>query len=86
MIHANSVESYAAIQPTLGDKQAQVLDYIKRYGPCTDREVREGLGRLAWADAVSPRITELVALGLVTQAAKRKCQYTGRAVRVVALA
>jgi DNA-binding MarR family transcriptional regulator len=65
MIRQTSLESYRKCQPTLGKKQAEMLDVFKDTTSCTDRDLAKILG---WSiNTVTPRRNELAAKGLIVE-------------------
>jgi predicted transcriptional regulator len=69
---------YTEIKPHLGDRQKVVLEEIKKGGNMTNSEIKEALG--VEINTVTPRVNELVKLGLVMEGGKRTCRVTGRTV------
>ena len=82
-VRDTSIEAYRYLQDTLGKRQLKVYEAIKRcylnWGASTDREIATYLG---WKDPnnVRPRRNELVEMGWVVEAGKRKCKVSGRTV------
>jgi len=69
----------------LGKRQAAVLEVYKTTGRChTDRSVMFNLGQLD-PNACRPRISELIAKGVLEEKGKVTCPITGRTVRLVGL-
>jgi predicted transcriptional regulator len=77
-VRETSVMAYEAIKPTLGEKQAAVLAVIKAKGAICNYDIAQELGISICR--VTPRTTELVKGGLVTEAFKAKCKSTNRTV------
>ena len=83
MIHPNSLKAYDELD--LGKRQAAVLEIYKTTGRChTDRSVMFNLGQLD-PNACRPRISELIAKGVLEEKGKVTCPITGRTVRLVGL-
>lgn len=77
MIQSTSLAAYQAeVKPTLGERQAQVLEYLRHWPSLTNTEISKGLA--IPINAITPRTNELVKRGLVEEAGKRPCQITGR--------
>lgn len=76
-IQPTSLAAYAAeVRPTLGERQARVLEAFKRHPDLTNNELASVLG---WQiNRITPRTNELVKRGLVEEAGKRACRVTGR--------
>lgn len=81
-VHANSVEAFHGLTD-LPQRQREVLALYCVAIPLTDREVSERLGRELYT--VRPRITELVAAGLLVEVGTSKDPVTARTVRTCAL-
>ena len=76
-IQITSLEAYAhEIFPTLGKRQALIVQYLRSAGEHTNCEISDALNLPI--NTVTPRIKELRAQGLVLSARKRKCNITGR--------
>lgn len=70
-----SRKAYQAIKASLGEKQRQVYEVLKRIGPSTNRELAEELG---WEiNRVTPRVHELLVDDLVQLHSRRSCTITG---------
>lgn len=78
-IHSNSLASYASLG-NLGDRQRATLACYWPT-PLTDREVSTMLGIELYQ--ARPRVTELIALGLLREIGSQKDPITGRKVRIV---
>lgn len=83
-IHEHSRDAYREEYPKLAGRKAQVYEWIAQHGPSTDREVMEGLG-YSDMNSVRPRISELVAAGILIECTEHYCDLTGRLVRVLDL-
>lgn len=81
-VHPNSLAAYHGSGPALSRRAQTVLDWLRAHGPATDRQAARGLG-FGDMNAVRPRITELVDLGLLRETGSRRCEVTGKTVRVV---
>lgn len=64
------------VKPTLGDRQKIIYEVLKSGSNFTNQEVADRLG--FQINTVTPRMNELVKLGVVELATKRKCNRTGR--------
>lgn len=80
-MHPHSIEAHDAELPKLTGRKVQIYEFIKQHGPCTDRDVCEGL-KFYDMNAVRPRITEMIPLYL-KEAGARRDKLTKRTVRVV---
>ncbi|MCY3021499.1 MAG: hypothetical protein NTW87_20995 [Planctomycetota bacterium] len=81
-MHQNSLAAYRQGTRELSTRAAQIMAWVLTNGPHTDREVAAGLG-FHDLNAVRPRITELVAAGLLCELRNAKDDLTGKTVRVV---
>lgn len=82
-IHANSLAAYDAGKRELfSARQLQILDYMIGNNARTDREIMRGLG-FADMNAVRPRITELIASGVLFEVGTQQCPVTDKWVRLV---
>ena len=72
-----SIKAYhEEIQPTLGKRQAQILEVLKIFKSVTNTELSKAI---QWPiNTVTPRIKELRDKGLVELASVRNCAITGR--------
>lgn len=76
MLQQTSLMAYREIYNSLGRKQQQVLRTFYRHKNLTNSEVAAMLG---WSiNRVTGRVFELRQRGLVEEAGKRHCPYTGR--------
>lgn len=84
--HENSLEAYHAPdrKSLATGRRAEILSWLRRNGPATDREVMLALYDSGDLNMVRPRITELLDSGHLHTHGKRLCQYSGRHVRLVA--
>lgn len=81
--HAHSAASLAEERAAgrISARAATVLDALRGFPhPATDRQLAEALG-FADLNAVRPRITELLALGLIAEMPGVRCEVTGKTVR-----
>ena len=81
-MHANSLQAYREERQALQARELEVLDVLRMFGPLTDREVMECCG-YAEPNAVRPRITRMVALGILVEHDAVRCPVTGKTVRRV---
>ena len=80
MIQDTSLEAYREIQAKLGNRQKQILYWIRRstkeQGNVTNMELADAIG---WSiNRVTPRVYELRKKGKVVLDEKRRCTVTGR--------
>jgi hypothetical protein len=81
-VHANSVKTYHESREKLSERAEEVLAvYVHSGVKMTDREVMRAL-LYSDMNAVRPRISELIDLGLLRECGKRVDSVTGRHVRV----
>ncbi len=81
--HNNSSESLLGERENgrIGRRAEAVLLTLRSFNsPPTDREIAAKLG-FSDLNAVRPRITELIALGLVVEMGSVSCEVTGKTVR-----
>lgn len=78
-MHANSLAAYHSLED-LTRRQREVLGCFSLRDNLTDREVAEMLGREKYT--VSPRITELTGVGVLTEAGSTTDRVTGKTVRI----
>lgn len=64
------------VKPTLGERQRIVYEVLKTGDNFTNQEVADHLG--FQINTVTPRMNELVKMGVVQLSEKRKCKKTGR--------
>jgi predicted HTH transcriptional regulator len=83
-MHENSLAAYYAEEPKLSTRAQAILSWIELHGPHTDREIAHRMG-FAESGAVRPRITELIQAGKLLEVCSRRCEVTGKRVRVVDL-
>ena len=78
-IQETSLNAYREeVEPTLGQRQGQVLEILKDCDNATNSEIAEKLG---WSiNRVTGRVFELRKSDLVVQACKRTCKVTKRTV------
>lgn len=84
MIHQHSIEAFHVERGRLSRRTLRILDWIELHPCVTDREVMHGLG-YSDMNAVRPRITEAVDAGALVEVGEKRCQVTGKTVRVVDL-
>lgn len=78
-----SIKSYHELleEGAIGEGQRVVWEYLARNADQTDREVARGLG-FQDPNATRPRRNELMHLGVVVEAGKRKCSVSGKTASV----
>lgn len=85
-MHCNSLLAYwSGEEGMFGKRELLVLDYIKRHGPCTDREVMAGLGATD-PNFTRPRISGLIDKEVLEEVGEIQCPITHKTVRIVAIA
>ena len=78
-VQDTSIKTYHEIiaEGLLGDRQVEVYELLLKNVPLTDVEITQKLGKRD-PNYVRPRRKELVDMGLVEDAGKRKCSITHR--------
>ena len=69
-----SLDAYRDVLPTLSNARKKVLAYIVENGPCTGRQINQGLG----SQSAHKRLSELERLGVIRCAGVIKCPITGQ--------
>lgn len=82
MIHQNSLCAYHEGRQALSERAGLVLAWVREHGPATDRQIMSGLG-FGEPNAVRPRVTELVDIGMLAEVGSVRCSVTGKTVRRV---
>lgn len=82
-VHANSIAAYHSQETKLSRRCQEVLAWITRHGPHTDREVAYGMGFGENLNAVRPRITELIDANKLMEVGDIICPVTRIKVRRV---
>jgi len=83
-LHQHSLDAHAATEETMTGRKRAIMEWLRAYGPATDRHVKEALfGERADMNTVRPRITELIAMGLCHEVGSIKDEVTGLHVRLV---
>ncbi len=81
-VHENSRAAFHSSAPMISKRQQLVLDWVMVHDLATDRQIMNGLG-FADMNAVRPRVTELLAIGLLRECGWTICSVTGKRVRCV---
>ena len=83
-LHIHSLLAQDAKADVLSGRKAAIAEWLRAYGPATDRQVRDALfGDRADMNMVRPRITELVKIGVCHEVGSVKDEATGLHVRSV---
>lgn len=82
VMHQHSLQAYEQEEVKLSRRASEILSWIARNGPKTDREVMQGMG-FNEPNSVRPRISELIGAGKLMEVCNRKDATTGKTVRVV---
>jgi hypothetical protein len=83
-LHVHSLEALEVKAEALSGRKAEIVAWLRAYGPATDRQVRDALfGDRADMNMVRPRITELVKCGVCHEVGSVKDEATGLHVRIV---
>ena len=80
--HANSIAAYHSSGPLISRRARMVLEWVRKNGQATDRQIVEGLG-FRDMNACRPRVTELVQMGALVEVGSARCAITGKTVRIV---
>lgn len=83
-IHDHSREAYRAAQGAINPRAKLIVEWLRHNGPATDREIAKGL-KFADMNSVRPRVSSLVEGGVLIEVSAKKCDVTGKTVRVVDL-
>lgn len=83
-MHPNSLLAYHQGRTDLFSKRQQGVLAVLAKGPATDREIMIALERTD-PNAVRPRVTELLAAGVLEEAGQRTDPMTRKTVRIVKL-
>lgn len=75
-----SIDAFKGIQKEMGTRQIAVLNTFKELKTATNLEVSKRMGLPI--NQVTPRTNELVKMGKVEACGKRKCQISGKFVKV----
>lgn len=82
-IHRNSTRAYHELADTLPKMQGYIYRaLLGAYDAQSDRNVKD-ICRTDDMNNVRPRITELIRKGLVEEVGSKKCEVTGKTVRIV---
>ena len=81
-IHQNSAEAYQELEAFLIGRKKEVYEWLQANGQATDREIKVGLG-YDDMNAIRPRISELVEIGLIKEVGRVLDKKTLRRVRIV---
>lgn len=82
-MHTNSLAAYQEESATLSRRAKEILTFLERHGPATDRQTKVFLG-YPDMNCVRPRITELIDANLVHEIGSTIDATTEKKVRVVA--
>lgn len=83
-LHQHSLDAHAATEETMTGRKRSIMEWLRAYGPATDRQVKEALfGERADMNTVRPRITELIGMGVAHEVGSIKDSITGLHVRIV---
>ena len=82
-MHWNSLEAYDEERAKLNKRANAIFLYMRDLGsPITDRNVMRDMG-FTEPNAVRPRITEMIKIGLMEEVGSIKCEVTKKTVRLV---
>lgn len=84
MIHEHSRLAYHAELPRFSRRAQKILDWLELHPRKTDREIMIGMG-FTDPNAVRPRVTELIESGSLIEVSEKRCEITGKTVRIVDL-
>tara|TARA_B100002019_G_scaffold111530_1_gene95930 strand:+ start:2188 stop:2475 length:288 start_codon:yes stop_codon:yes gene_type:complete len=82
-LHSNTLTSYTEVLPRISKRETIIHQFLlETSGTYTDREIMTELGFIE-TNQVRPRITSLVQRKLIREVGTKKCETTGRKVRLV---
>lgn len=84
-MHANSLAAHDEGGAVFSERALAVIGAVRHLGSATDRQIKDRLG-FADMNAVRPRVTELVARGVLVECGDVRDEVTGKTVRVVRMA
>jgi hypothetical protein len=83
-LHLHSLEAHADAEAELGARARAIRDWLRKFGPATDRQVKNALfGEGADMNMVRPRITDLINARQAHEVGEVVDEVTGRHVRRV---
>ena len=83
-MHVNSIIAYREEMEKFNEREKLIYGHLTFKGPQTDREAKDELfGISADANKVRPRISDLMKKGWIREVGKKRCQLTGKKVRIV---
>jgi hypothetical protein len=84
MMHDNSYNAYVSEIPKMSKRANQIFKFLNENRDIrfTDRDVMIGLG-YSEPNQVRPRITELIRTKRVLEVGKKRCETTGKNVRLI---
>lgn len=82
-MHTNSIAAYNEESAKLSNRASEILTFLKRHGPSTDRQIKVFLN-YPDMNCVRPRITELIDAKLVHEIGSTIDTTTEKNVRIVA--
>jgi len=82
-VHINSLKAYHTEHDKLSKRARAIHEFLQLHaGPYTDRQIMGFMG-FTEPNAVRPRITEMVKVGLLHEVGDVKCSVTNKTVRLV---
>ena len=81
-VHPNSIAAYHSSGPMISRRAQMVLEWVRKNGQATDRQIVDGLG-FRDMNACRPRVTELVQIGALREVGSTRCPITSKTVRLV---
>jgi hypothetical protein len=81
-MHSNSLAAYAHEHTKLSRRADEILGFLTRHGPATDRQIKDCL-HYPDMNNVRPRITELILGGHCHETGQTTDPATGKTVRIV---
>ena len=82
-MHENSLQTWDEEEGRLSKRAEKILAYCRDWDWLkTDREIQAGLG-YAERGMVQPRLSDLIKAGFATECGRKKCDVTGKQVRLV---
>lgn len=82
-MHVNSIAAYHEEKAKLNKRAGIIFEFLATHPVAhTDRQIMTAL-HYAEPNAVRPRITEMIKVGLLQEFGSARCEVTGRPVRLV---
>jgi predicted HTH transcriptional regulator len=76
-VQTTSIKAFLEIAPSLGKREAEAVDLIRRHPGLTARELMRVAG-ITDANVLRPRLVPLCDRGVIVKGEQRKCAVTGK--------